>query len=105
MVRHVSQQEQRQREVQRIATLPVVHQHAAGIDVGDRSHWVCVGVSPDGSDPVREIPSHTQGLRELVAWLTRCGVETVALEASGVYGHVLFLHLLEAGFEVVVTAP
>ncbi len=30
---------------------------------------------------------------------------TVALEASGVYGHVLFLTLLEAGFHVVVTAP
>ena len=30
---------------------------------------------------------------------------TVALEASGVYGHVLFLTLLEAGFTVVMTAP
>ena len=105
MARHVSRQEERQREVQRVAALPVVHPHAAGIDVGDRSHWACVGITPDGSDPIREIPSHTQGLRELVAWLRRCGVETVALEASGVYGHVLFLHLLEAGFEVVVTAP
>ncbi len=105
MARHVSRQEEHQREVQRITALPVVHQHAGGIDVGDRSHWVCVGVTPDGSDPVREIPSHTQGLRELVAWLRKCGVATVALEASGVYGHVLFLHLLEAGFEVVVTAP
>jgi transposase len=105
MVRHVSKQEERQREVQRIATLPVVHQHAAGIDVGDRSHWVCVGVTPDGSDPIREIPSHTQGLRDLVKWLRGCGVTTVALEASGVYGHVLFLHLLEAKFEVIVTAP
>jgi transposase len=105
MARHVSKQEEHHREVQRIAALPVVHQHAAGIDVGDRSHWVCVGITPDGSDPIREIPSHTQGLRALVAWLRKCGVTTVALEASGVYGHVLFLHLIEAKFEVVVTAP
>ena len=57
------------------------------------------------SDAVREFPAHTPGLRQLVAWLTHCGVTTVALEASGVYGHVLFLTLLEAGFHVVTTAP
>jgi transposase len=33
------------------------------------------------------------------------GVTTVAREASGVYGHVLFLTLLEAGLEVLVTPP
>ena len=85
--------------------MPIVHQHAAGIDVGDSSHWVCVETTPDGSDPVREFPAHTPGLRELTEWLRQCGVTTVALEASGVYGQVLFLHLLEAGFQVVMTAP
>jgi transposase len=34
-----------------------------------------------------------------------CGVTTVALEASGAYGHVLFLTLVEAGFPVTMTAP
>jgi transposase len=89
----------------RLASLPVQHTHAAGIDVGDQSHWVCVGATPDGSDPIREFPAHTPGLRQLVAWLQQCGVTTVALEASGVYGHVLFLTLLEAGFPVIMTAP
>jgi transposase len=88
-----------------LAALPVRHPHAAGIDVGDQSHWACVASTPDGSDPVREFPAHTPGLRQLVAWLRLCGVTTVALEATGVYGHVLFLTLLEAGFEVVVTSP
>jgi transposase len=87
-----------------VQSLPVQHTHAAGIDVGDFSHWVCVDATPDGSDPVREFAAHTPGLRELVAWLRQCGVTTVALEASGVYGHVLFLTLLEAGFAVVMTA-
>jgi transposase len=73
--------------------------------VGDATHWVCVGSTPDGTDTVREFPAHTRGLRELVAWLRQCGVTTVALEAGGVYGHVLFLTLLEAGLDVVVTAP
>ena len=87
-----------------LAALPVQHPHAAGIDVGDVSHWVCVAATPDGSDTVREFPAHTPGLRDLVAWLRRCGVTTVALEATGVYGHVLFLTLLEAGLHAVVTS-
>jgi transposase len=89
----------------RIAGLPVRHEHAAGIDVGDATHWACVEATPDGSDAVREFPAHTPGLRELVAWLKHCGVTTVALEAGGVYGHVLYLTLLEAGLEVLMTAP
>jgi transposase len=88
-----------------LAALPVKHEHAAGIDVGDLTHWVCVERTPDNSDPVREFPAHTPGLRQLVAWLRQCQVTTVALEASGVYGHVLFLALLEEGFKVVMTAP
>ncbi|MFL6220245.1 MAG: IS110 family transposase [Actinomycetes bacterium] len=87
------------------ASLPVRHPHAAGIDVGDATHWVCVDATPDGSDTVREFPAHTPGLRDLVAWLKACGVTTVALEASGAYGHVLFLTLAEDGFPVVMTSP
>jgi transposase len=79
--------------------------HAAGIDAGDATHWACVGATPDGTDPVREFPAHTPGLRRLVAWLRACGVTTVALEATGAYAHVLFLTLLEAGLEVVMTPP
>jgi transposase len=89
----------------RIAALPVRHEHAAGIDVGDATHWVCVEATPDGSDTVREFPAHTPGLRQLVAWLRHCGVTTVALEATGVYAHVLFLTLVEEGLAVVMTAP
>src|SRR5829696_5448125 len=89
----------------RLAAAPAPGRHAAGIDAGDASHWVCVGSTPDGSDPVREFPAHTPGLRDLVAWLKACGVTTAALEATGAYAHVLFLTLLEAGLEVVVTAP
>ena len=87
-----------------LVSLPIQQAHAAGIDVGDATHWVCVDA--DGGDAaVREFPAHTPGLRDLVAWLRQCGVTTVALEATGAYGHVLFLTLLEAGFPVVTTAP
>jgi transposase len=101
-------EEQARREAEecaKLAALPVKHEHAAGIDVGDTTHWACVESTPDGSDTVREFPAHTPGLRRLVAWLKECGVTPVALEASGVYGHVLFLTLLEAGFQVVMAPP
>jgi transposase len=89
----------------RLADTPVTSPHAAGIDVGDVTHWACVEATPDGSDTVREFFAHTPGLRQLAAWLKSCGVTTVALEASGSYGHVLYLSLLEAGFHVLMTSP
>ena len=92
-------------ECAKIVALPVQHEHAAGIDAGDASHWVCVDTSPDGSDTVREFPAHTPGLRKLVDWLRCCGVTTIAIEATGAYGHVLFLTLLEAGFTATLTPP
>jgi transposase len=103
--RHAAQVRRAAEDCAKLAALPVQHAHAAGIDVGDASHWVCVESTPDGADPVREFPAHTPGLRQLIAWLQLCGVTPVALEASGVYGHVPFLTLLEAGFPVVMTAP
>jgi transposase len=103
--RHADKTRRQAEECAKLASMPVHHAHAAGIDVGDTTHWVCVEATPDNSDTVREFPAHTPGLRQLVDWLRQCGVTTVALEATGVYAHVLFLTLLEAGFTVVMTAP
>ncbi|HKB35107.1 MAG TPA: IS110 family transposase, partial [Gemmataceae bacterium] len=105
LARTVEHQRRQAEECAKIASLPVKHSQAAGIDAGDASHWVCVEATPDGSDPVQEFPAHTAGLRQLVGWLCLCGITTVALEATGAYGQVLFLTLLEAGFAVVLTPP
>jgi len=82
--RHAEQVRRDAEECARLAGLPVQHAHAAGIDVGDASHGVCVEAPPDGADPVRAFPAHTPGRRQLVAWLQHGGVTPVALEASGV---------------------
>ncbi len=103
--RQISSAEAHLAEQYKLVAMPVKHPHAAGIDVGDSSHWVCVDHTPDKPDSVREFPAHTRGLQELSAWLKECQITTVALEASGVYGHVLFLQLIEDGFEVVMTGP
>src|SRR3954454_24781869 len=65
--------------------LPLLHQHAAGIDVGSAEHWVAV---PPGCDPepVRSFGSFTADLHRLADWLTACGVNTVAMESTGITG-------------------
>ena len=46
----------RQQEAARVEALPVHHPHAAGIDIGSRSHWVCVGFATEaGSCLIQEL--------------------------------------------------
>ena len=81
--------------------LTLTHPNAAGIDIGSASHYVAV--PPDRDDePVREFASFTADLHRLADWLTVCGVDTVAMESTGVYWIALF-ELLEArGFTVLL---
>jgi transposase len=93
-------------ERRRVEGLPVTQAHAAGVDVGSCSHWVCVGYGTDpDSDCIREFPAHTDGLRELLAFLRQQGVATVAMESTGIYWVPLY-ELLEAnGFDVLLVDP
>lgn len=79
--------------------LPVLHLHAAGIDIGAREIYVAV---PPGSceRPVRSFPTFTEDLHALRDWLQECGVTTVAMESTGVYWIPLFQILEAAGIEV-----
>ncbi len=65
-----------------------VFPNAAGIDVGASSHWVAVPrhlAEQAGCEPVREFGAMTDDLHALADWLLACGVDTVALESTGVY--------------------
>jgi hypothetical protein len=57
MGRQIEQAKQTAEECAKLVSLPVQHTHAAGIDVGDATHWVCVEQTPDGSAAVREFPA------------------------------------------------
>lgn len=72
---------------------------AAGIDIGATSHFVAV---PQGcaETPVREFKSFTPNLYALADWLKQCGIETVAMESTGVYWIPLYELLEEKGFDV-----
>ena len=96
-------QARQEAECRRVEGLPVTHAHAAGIDVGSWSHWVCTGA--DQARQIREFPAHTDGLHALLAFLQEQQVDTVALESTGVYWIPLY-ELLEAhGIEVWLVDP
>ncbi len=79
--------------------ISVVNPNAAGIDVGADYHWVSV---PEGRDSVsvRRFACFTDDLHELANWLQQCGIETVAMESTGVYWIPLFQILGTTSLEV-----
>ena len=79
--------------------LEIVNRDAAGIDVGNESHFVAV---PRGRDaqPVREFGSWTAALVEMAQWLTRCGIRTVVMQSTGVYWIAVHDVLQKRGLEV-----
>jgi transposase len=79
--------------------LEVVHPDAAGIDVGNESHFVAV---PAGraTHPVQEFGSWTNDLHRMAEWLKSCGIRTVAMQSTGVYWIALQEILEEHGIEV-----
>jgi transposase len=79
--------------------MPLIHPHAAGIDVGAEEHWVCVPADRD-AQPVQKFSAFTGDLHRLADWLTACRLTTVVMEATGVYWIPLFQSLEARGFEV-----
>jgi transposase len=81
--------------------LPYINENAAGIDIGSNEHYVAV---PEGRDEntVRSFKSVTSDLYALADWLSHCGIDTVAMESTGVYWIPLYELLEERGFEVLL---
>lgn len=82
-----------------LQSLPMIHRNAAGIDVGAKEHVVAVPADRD-PQPVRSFKAFTPDLYELADWLKQSGVETVALESTGIYWITLYEILEERGFAV-----
>src|SRR6516162_7172470 len=80
-------------------SLEVVHPDAAGIDIGNECHYVAVPPGRD-AEPVRRFGCTTAELKEMAAWLKRCGIRTVAMQSTGVYWIPVYDVLEEAGLEV-----
>ncbi len=77
----------------------LINQNAAGIDIGSAEHWVCV--PPDRvSENVRRFGCFTPDLVAMADWLIESGVETVAMESTGVYWIPVFQILEQRGLQV-----
>ena len=79
--------------------LDVIHRDAAGIDVGNESHFVSV---PPDRDPqaIREFGSWTAALEAIAQWLKDCRIRTVVMPFTGVYWIALFDVLQRQGLKV-----
>ena len=90
------------RKQKRISThLEQVNLYAAGIDIGSTSHYVAVPAELD-DQPVREFPCFTGDLNRMADWLVKMGIQTVAMESTGVYWIPAFEILEERGLEVLL---
>ena len=79
-------------------SLEVVHPDAAGIDIGNESHYVAVPSTRD-SQPVRRFGCTTGELKAMAEWLKQCRIRTVAMQSTGVYWVAVYDILEQAGLE------
>src|SRR5215472_8350433 len=79
--------------------LTVVHPNAAGIDIGNESHYVAVPPDRDAK-PVRQFACFTEDLRRMTEWLKSCGVDTVAMQFFFFKQKTAYEILAEAGLRV-----
>ncbi len=86
-------------KVVKLDSLKQINLNAAGLDIGSAEIWACV---PEGRDEVsvRVFETFTVDLHALADWLAGCGIETVAMESTGVYWIPVYEILEARGFEV-----
>ena len=80
-------------------SMEVVNSNAAGIDIGSRSHFVCIG---QAVNQVKEFGVYTDDHNRMIQWLKKSNITTVAMESTGSYWQTLFTALQTEGFEVLL---
>jgi transposase len=78
---------------------PIMRPHAAGMDIGAEEIYVAVPRDHD-EQSVRCFSTFTVDLHALADWLQQCGINTVAMESTGVYWIPIFQILESRGLEV-----
>src|SRR5579862_2394357 len=65
--------------------LPLVRTKVAGIDLGSERHWVCAPTEDGSGREIADFGGTTPELIRMAEWLKKRGVESVAMESTGVY--------------------
>ena len=79
--------------------MEIINPHAAGIDVGSRSHWAAISQLEEG---IREFGVFNEDLFALADWFTENKIKTIAMESTGTYWQNLYAVLISKGFEVIL---
>src|SRR6516225_1172076 len=79
--------------------LTIVHPNAGGIDVGNESHFAAVPPDRD-ANAVQEFGGWTGDLQRMARWLQAGRIDTVAMQATGVYWIALYDILTQHGIKV-----
>jgi transposase len=87
------------KQIDKTMSMDVVHPNAAGIDIGNAAHYVAVLPDRD-AEPVRTFGCFTEDLQRMADWLAQCGIQTVAMQSTGVYWLPVYEILVQRGFEV-----
>ena len=84
--------------------LSVVNPNAAGIDIGSEIHYAAI---PEGraTRPVESFGCVTSELERMAEWLQGAGIETVAMESTGVYWIPVCAVLEDHGLDVILVDP
>jgi len=86
--------------VKKITQFEIIRHQVAGIDVSDNAGMLVAYPFNDHEIAIEEFECYTCDLRRLSSRLKEYRIESVAMEATGVYWIPLFLLLQEDGFEV-----
>jgi transposase len=80
-----------------------IQPHAAGMDIGAHEIVVCVP-GPDNTQIIRSFGNYTADLYVIADWLLDYGIQSVAMESTGVYWTPIFETLETRGFKCCLIA-
>lgn len=83
-----------------MSSLEKIVKNCAGIDIGSEKVFVAIE-----NQPVRSFRTFTASYKELGEYLKQHGVQSVAMEATGIYWITLYDMLESMGFEVCLVNP
>ncbi|MDR0602836.1 MAG: IS110 family transposase [Bacteroidales bacterium] len=83
-----------------VIEFPKVHSHGAGIDIGSRDIFVSI----DGKESI-SFKTFTEDYKKCCKYLKEKGIESVAMEATGVYWMSLYEMLESYGLHVCLVHP
>jgi len=79
----------------------MIQPNAAGIDIGANEIYIAVSDDRDAR-PIRCFETFTVDLHRAAKWMKKCGIDSVAMESTGVYWIPIFQIVESYGFEVVL---